>query len=302
MDNISTNQGIQDTDTTYIDEHYDYSSFLRRFFTYFIDSVLISLISSALFYPFINSQVYSTSLDGGINYTSSFNFTFSILALALTYGYYALMYQYRGATIGQLLLKIRVINETNQEPLDWGRTALREILGKVISSVFLLLGFFWFFRSEKAKTWHDIISESVVVNVDENGNIKYTDTPRQTKPYLTWLFPIGCCLIYIVIIAAAIALAATAFSFLDNTFRNLSPEDVVEQQVQDFVDQQLEQQLPDFNSQQLEQQLQDLDLQQLQDFDNQQLEQQLQDFGNQQLQNLQERNLEELERLQNSLE
>jgi uncharacterized RDD family membrane protein YckC len=49
--------------------------------------------------------------------------------------------------------------------LDVISAILREVVGKFISSLILLLGYFWMLWDPKKQTWHDKIAKSVVVKV-----------------------------------------------------------------------------------------------------------------------------------------
>ena len=67
-----------------------------------------------------------------------------------------------GQTVGKRLMKIRVIDAASGGPLGFGKAFLRYI-GKVISSIPCLLGFFWMLWDKEKQTWHDKIATTYVV-------------------------------------------------------------------------------------------------------------------------------------------
>lgn len=180
--------------------HLAYAGFGERFLAALIDGVIMGIAIGVILAPL--SMAVGQDNVAGVQIGGN---AFSII---LSYLYYALFYQYKGATLGQSLMKIRVVNKDSQSALNWGETALREVLGKALSSIPVYLGYFWYFSSPTRQAWHDSIANSLVVKVDEDGNLKYTNEPVVTKPFLTWLFPAGCCLgvvLLVVIMGAAMA-------------------------------------------------------------------------------------------------
>ena len=55
-----------------------------------------------------------------------------------------------------------MVNQQGQVP-GIGRAALREIIGKLVSTVVILLGFFWIGWDRHKRGWHDHISGTYVV-------------------------------------------------------------------------------------------------------------------------------------------
>lgn len=67
----------------------------------------------------------------------------------------------RGQTIGKAALAIQV-RSTSGGPLGYGRALLRRV-AQIISTIPLLLGFFWMLWDPNKQTWHDKIAGAVVV-------------------------------------------------------------------------------------------------------------------------------------------
>ena len=70
-----------------------------------------------------------------------------------------------GQTIGKKALGIRVIDLKAGGPIGYGRGVIR-YLGRIISTIPLLLGYFWMLWDGEKQTWHDKFAGSIVVPVD----------------------------------------------------------------------------------------------------------------------------------------
>ena len=78
-------------------------------------------------------------------------------------GYYAYLEgSQSGQTIGKRAMNIRVIKMADGEPLGIG-VALIRYVGRILSSIPCLLGYFWMLWDPEKQTWHDKIAGTVVV-------------------------------------------------------------------------------------------------------------------------------------------
>lgn len=68
-----------------------------------------------------------------------------------------------GSTIGKNTAGLVVIKTTDYESTSFPRMLLRETAGKAISLLCLGIGFLWFFYDEDGLTWHDLMTQSIVV-------------------------------------------------------------------------------------------------------------------------------------------
>ena len=120
------------------------AGFWQRFAAVLIDGIILAIpygILAAVADPavayivyLVGNLVYFTMLDGGPN----------------------------GQTIGKKALNIRVYDINQGGPIGYGRGFIREI-GKWVSSLVLLLGYFWMLWDPEKQTWHDKFANSVVV-------------------------------------------------------------------------------------------------------------------------------------------
>ncbi|MBV8386499.1 MAG: RDD family protein [Acidimicrobiia bacterium] len=88
-----------------------------------------------------------------------------VLTLAVNFGYFGYFEGGpAGQTIGKLALGIRTVRQDTGGPLGWG-TALLRNLCRIISALPCLLGYFWMLWDPEKMTWHDKLSQTVVVPV-----------------------------------------------------------------------------------------------------------------------------------------
>lgn len=67
-----------------------------------------------------------------------------------------------GQTVGKKLMNIRVVDLSTGGPIGVGRALLRYV-GKIVSAIPCLLGYFWMLWDPQKQTWHDKMATSVVV-------------------------------------------------------------------------------------------------------------------------------------------
>lgn len=75
--------------------------------------------------------------------------------------YHFLLWRWGGATIGDLIVGIKIVREDGRE-LDW-RTALIRAFAGILSGIAFFVGFFWAGWSREKKAWHDYIAGTIVV-------------------------------------------------------------------------------------------------------------------------------------------
>ncbi len=69
-----------------------------------------------------------------------------------------------GQTLGKKALGIRVIDFSTGGPIGYGRAFVRYI-GRILSTIPLLLGFLWMLWDKEKQTWEDKLATAVVVPV-----------------------------------------------------------------------------------------------------------------------------------------
>jgi uncharacterized RDD family membrane protein YckC len=85
------------------------------------------------------------------------------LSLVLLAGYGAVMWRFRGTTIGGIVFGIKVVR-LDDRPVDW-ITAIVRALASFLSLFAAGLGFLWVIWDPERQAWHDKIAGTVVVRV-----------------------------------------------------------------------------------------------------------------------------------------
>lgn len=128
----------------------EYMGFWIRVAAAIIDYLVISVISS----------LFSLILQVGA-------FPFQVgafLFFPVFWLYHWLFTGLRGQTLGKMALGIKVVNAAGSVP-GLGRAALREIPGKILSTIAVCLGFLWVIWDGQKQGWHDKIASTHVVRL-----------------------------------------------------------------------------------------------------------------------------------------
>jgi uncharacterized RDD family membrane protein YckC len=122
------------------------AGFWRRFAAAFVDGIVVGIIYFILFailgsagraLGIIISAAYFTYFEGSAS----------------------------GQTIGKRALGIRVIDFGGGGSIGHGRAFIRWI-GRFVSEIVILLGYFWMLWDKEKQTWHDKFANAVVVPTD----------------------------------------------------------------------------------------------------------------------------------------
>ena len=123
----------------------EYVGFWTRFAAWIIDSFIILIIMII--------TIVATMFVG---------FVGILVILLLPWLYYWLFTGLQGQTLGKKAVGIKVVDGQGDIP-GLGRAALREVVGKVISSIPFFLGFFWIGWDSRKQGWHDKLAGTYVV-------------------------------------------------------------------------------------------------------------------------------------------
>ena len=84
-------------------------------------------------------------------------------AILVYWLYHWLFIGLKGQTLGKMAVGIKVVDAAGSVP-GLGRAALREIPGKIVSTIAICLGFLWVAWDEQKQGWHDKIASTYVVS------------------------------------------------------------------------------------------------------------------------------------------
>ena len=134
------------------------ASMRSRALAYVIDDLLVTLIIVMIFWESISAM--SQDMDAMV-YLLQTKLVTPLIILKIIY--HTFFVWYFGATIGKIVVKIRVIDAN-----DWGRISIfssfLRAVGRIFSEMFFYIGFLIGFLNDGRKTFHDITGKTLVVN------------------------------------------------------------------------------------------------------------------------------------------
>jgi uncharacterized RDD family membrane protein YckC len=119
-----------------------YATFWRRFWAYQADLLIVSVLAAAFI-----------AIARGENA--------AIIALA-TWVLYFVGFGAEGGTPGKRMFGLRLTRLNGSSP-GFARAALRELIGRPLSTIPLYLGYLWMLDDAERQTWHDRISDTIVL-------------------------------------------------------------------------------------------------------------------------------------------
>lgn len=122
----------------------------QRFGAFLVDFAISVLVG-------IVGMVIGSAMGGDGNVV---NFVFSIGYWIVVLG----MVATRGQSPGKIAIGIKIVR-TDGSSIGIGTTLLREIIGKIVSTIFIFLGYIWILFDGQRQGWHDKISSTYVVKV-----------------------------------------------------------------------------------------------------------------------------------------
>lgn len=129
----------------------------RRSYAFFIDDIIVSFL---VFMAFYNSFADAKDVEEVIVITNSL-FIY-IVAIKVIYHTF-FVWQY-GATMGKMLFKMRVVDQSSFYNLTFLHSLVRAVV-RVVSEGVFYLGFLWGVLNPTKQTWHDRASGSIVIDV-----------------------------------------------------------------------------------------------------------------------------------------
>ena len=149
----------------------EYMGFWVRLLAAIVDALVVGVIQAALTPLLLGPLGFLIALDrGGAPFLPPRMgvVEWAILAglgpvrLLVGWVYHTLFVGLMGATPGKMLLGMQVVDGQGNVP-GLGRAALRETIGKFVSSVVFFLGYLWIAWDERKQGWHDKLADTYVV-------------------------------------------------------------------------------------------------------------------------------------------
>ena len=133
------------------------SSTKARVFSMIIDDIVVSV----LFFLIFADKIANVSTYEEIVIFVNFNFVFIAVLKIIYQAFFVWMY---GATLGKIVMKIRVISVDYIDKPNFQASLIRAVI-RIVSELFFYLGFIWALFYPLKQTWHDKVARTAVVNV-----------------------------------------------------------------------------------------------------------------------------------------
>jgi len=138
-------------------ENISLATFPKRLLAYIIDEILVSFLFVMIY---INSIESTQNVEDTINMINGL--VVYIMILKVIYqSFFVTVY---GATVGKILMKIKVVSIKDLENPSFIFSFIRASV-RILSESAFYLGFIWALMNPKRETWHDKAGQTLVVNV-----------------------------------------------------------------------------------------------------------------------------------------
>ena len=99
---------------------------------------------------------------GVVEQVSDFQPNFMTVAGVWSLVYFVVLTGAFGATLGKMALGMKVVGADGAK-VGIGAVLMREVVGKIVSAVVVLIGFVWILVDDNRQGWHDKIGKTFVV-------------------------------------------------------------------------------------------------------------------------------------------
>ena len=139
-------------------ENPTYAGLLKRLLAIFYDCFLLAAIL------FIVTAIATAFNQGNaIEPGDSLYPVYVFVIFALSYLYFAWFWIHNGQTLGMKTWRLQLIDSTNKK-IGWKTTGIR-FFAALFSWGFCGLGFFWSLIDKKNRCWHDLISNTELLDL-----------------------------------------------------------------------------------------------------------------------------------------
>jgi uncharacterized RDD family membrane protein YckC len=143
-----------------------YAGFWIRFAAYLIDGIVLWVARFPVvlvFFLLSDDFVWWGDWRGGDGGRGWWLYVlYNVVLLSLSLAYYIFMTGRFGATLGKMVFKMKVVGE-DMRTVSYGTAALRETVGKFVSTVVCGLGYIWAGFDDRKQAWHDKIAHTFVI-------------------------------------------------------------------------------------------------------------------------------------------
>jgi uncharacterized RDD family membrane protein YckC len=131
----------------------NYGGFWIRAVAYIIDGILLGIVGRIVDVIFQVNPQDTTSGAYGIA---------SLVQLVISIAYFAGLWTFQGATLGQRIFKLRVVDVNTGQPITIGKALLRWV-GLLVSFLVCFIGVIWVAFDARKQGWADKIAGTLVL-------------------------------------------------------------------------------------------------------------------------------------------
>ena len=125
----------------------------RRVLAFFLDAIISAMLVGFMT-AFISYYINQVSKDFGTMILQSTLQMFYWVGLTLQFG----------ATPGKKIFGLRIMNKDSIVAPTIRQLLLRESVGRFCSTIVFFVGYFWCMFNKEHRTWHDMMSKTIVVD------------------------------------------------------------------------------------------------------------------------------------------
>ena len=130
-----------------------YGGFWIRVVAYIIDGIILGIVNAVI------DAILQVNPQNPQSATYGVALTLEIL---LSVAYFAGLWTYMGATLGQRIFKLRVVDANTGQPISLGKALLRWV-GLIISFLVCTIGVIWVAFDSRKQGWADKIAGTLVL-------------------------------------------------------------------------------------------------------------------------------------------
>ncbi len=140
------------------------AGFWIRFLAAIIDGFIFGILSNIVLIPVMVVFGFIFGFEDvatGKNYLyTGISWTMSI---AMSFSYHGWFYSKKGGTPGKMILQLKVVSASTGQNLTFAFGGLRDTVGKLVSSIILMIGYIMAGVREDKRALHDLMFDSQVL-------------------------------------------------------------------------------------------------------------------------------------------
>jgi uncharacterized RDD family membrane protein YckC len=129
-----------------------YGGFWIRVVAYIIDAIIVGVVGGVIDGIFRINPASTSGGSGGAG----------LVSLLISAAYFAGLWTYMGATVGQRIFKLRVVDANTGQPIGIGKALLRWV-GLFVSFLVCFVGVIWVAFDARKQGWMDKIAGTLVL-------------------------------------------------------------------------------------------------------------------------------------------